>query len=243
MTQADDGFAEYAEVMLWSVRQKNPALDADCIVLTHPSLCPLSAENRTRLEKVWPGVRFQDVDDGPYRRFFTITPPRLHAALLKLEIFRLQGYEKVLFIDADILCMGNLAPLMNLTASFAAAPAGKNRGSKELRKNRMVWRTSLNSGVMLIGEKYRTGKTYAKMIGYHMQSCPTADQDIINRYFRFRPFFCLDHRYNYHAQFFWDGTETDISLLHYAGEKPLQKPDAPRMQPWFAARKSMHEAR
>jgi len=30
--------------------------------------------------------------------------------------------------------------------------------------------------------------------------------------------------------------ETDVRLLHYAGTKPLDAPDLPRMRPWFAAR-------
>jgi hypothetical protein len=50
------------------------------------------------------------------------------------------------------------------------------------------------------------------------------------------------HQYNYHAQFFWNGKNTDgVRILHFAGEKPLEKPELPRMKVWFEEREEMEQ--
>lgn len=238
-TVLNDAFAEYFLVLLFSIRKHNPTLAIPLIVMHSETLSQLSTDNQRRIRAQWPDVTFRLVDEKQYERFFPVTPPRLHAALLKLDTFNLAGFDRVIFLDADMLCLGDLSGLIGLDVPFAAAPAGKDRAKKERMKNSFRWMAGFNSGVMVIGKKHLDGWTYRKLRESPLKPCPTADQDILMRFFRWRRIYCLDHRYNYHAQFFWRGDETDVKILHYAGKKPLEAPGETRMKIWFQYRKEM----
>lgn len=228
----DDAFCEYARVLLFSLRKHNPDLDVPLIVLHSKTLSPLSREHQASIQALWANASFTLVDETPYERFFPFTPPRLHAALLKLETFNLTICDRAVFLDADMLCLGDITPLFALNTPFAACPAGKDRILKEKVANTRR-RIGFNSGVMVIGRRHLDGRTYRNLLASPLRPCPTADQDILNRFFRWKRIHCLDHRYNYHAHFFWNGNETDVKMLHYAGQKPLEAPDEERMQIWF----------
>lgn len=236
VTALDDAFLEYGRVMLASVLKHNPWFDGDVVVLGNSELSPLSEASRRKLKEIVPRVQFREIDAAPYRKYFAEAPKHLHPALLKLATFSLDGYDRVVFIDSDILCLGDIRALFTTNAAFAACPAGKDRAMKE----KLAWRfkrfVGLNSGVLSIGKKYLGPRMHAKLLRY--KSGPCADQDVISRFFRWRGMTCLDHRYNYHAGFFWkgDGSDGDVRLLHFAGDKPLAKPDLPRMKVWFDAR-------
>lgn len=235
----DDAFTEYALVLIASIREKNAWFQEEVAILWNGELSPLSDANKARLQKAYDRLRFIEVDDAPYRKYFPDAPKHLHPAFIKLGLFRLSEYDRVVFIDADILCLGDIQELFTMKTRFAACPAGKNRAMKERLAGRFKRRVGLNSGVMVIGKRYLNEKTHAKILRY--KSGPCADQDVLQRFFRWRGMTVLDHRYNYHAAFFWkgDGTDGDVRLLHYAGDKPLQKPDLPRMTVWFEAKKRL----
>lgn len=232
----DDAFVEYALVLIASIREQNPWFHEEAVVLWNPTLSPLSANNKDRLQRMYDRVRFLEVDALPYEKYFTEAPKHLHPALLKLALFRLGGYDRVVFIDSDILCLGDIRELFTMDVHFAACPAGKDRAMKERLAGKFRRRAGLNSGVMVIGKRYLGENVHRSLLRY--RSGPCADQDVLQRFFRWRGMTCLDHRYNYHAGFFWkgDGSDGDVRLLHFAGEKPLQCPDLPRMKMWFEAR-------
>ena len=239
VTVLNDAFVEYFRVLLFSIRKHNPGFDLPVVILHSRTLSPLSLSQRDQLLSVHANIDFLEVDESPYTSFFPVTPPRLHPALLKLEIFAARGYERLLFLDADMLCLGDLRELFALSVPFAACPAGKDRAKKERLRNDFHRRRGFNTGVMMIGKDHLDGRTYTKLLRQRLAPCPTADQDILNRFFRWKKVYCLDHRYNYHAQFFWKGDETDVKILHYAGAKPLEAPKEDRMKVWFAYREEM----
>jgi hypothetical protein len=105
---------------------------------------------------------------------------------------------------------------------------------KEARAGTVCRRIRINTGVLVIGKRYLNDATQRRLARH--SGGQFADQDVLNHFLRRRSVYCLDHRFNYHAEFFWRGDETDVRLLHYAGTKPLDAPDLPRMRPWFAAR-------
>ncbi|NOS67615.1 MAG: hypothetical protein HOO67_04605 [Candidatus Peribacteraceae bacterium] len=241
-TVLNDPFVEYFCVLLYSIKKHNPHFNLPVKILHSKKLSPLSKENQDRIRNLYPNVEFILVDEEPVKRFFLVTPIRLHPALLKLEIFNLRGYDRVIFLDSDMLCLGDLSNLFNLDVPFAACPAGKNRELKERLANGFHRRIGFNSGVMVIGKEHLDGRTYHALLTSPLKPCPTADQDILMRYFRWKKIYCLDHHYNYHAQFFWKGDEKDVKILHYAGKKPLEEPEEPRMKVWFEYQHAMkHE--
>lgn len=234
-TVLNDAFAEYFRVLLYSIRRHHPGFNLPVRVIHSRTLSPLSEENREKLRTMHPRMEFVLAEDSPYERFFPVTPPHLHPALLKLEAFNLRDCDRVLFLDSDTLCLGDLSELFGLDVPFAACPAGKSREMKERRANTFRRFVGFNSGVMVIGRQHLTGRTYERLLlrSSPLKPCPTADQDILNRFFRWRKIYCLDHRYNYNSAFFWKGDETDVRIVHYTGPKPLVSPREPRMEVWF----------
>jgi hypothetical protein len=234
-TVANDAFTEYALVLLGSIRRRNSWFAGLPLrVFWSPHLAPLSPGNQKRLRQAHPGTTFVSVDGAAYERYRPETPPRLMAALLKLEAFGIRDADRVVFLDADMACLGDLTDLFTLDVDLAACPTGSNRAAKEACAGTIRRRLRINTGVLVIGRRYLNDATQRRLGRY--PSGQFADQDVVNGFLRGRSVYCLDHRFNYHAEFFWRGDETDVRLLHYAGTKPLDVPDLARMRPWFAAR-------
>jgi lipopolysaccharide biosynthesis glycosyltransferase len=234
-TVASDAFTEYAVVLLDSIRRHNPwFVRLPLRVFWSPQLAPLSRVNQERIRQAHAKTTFVEVDGAAYERYRPETPPRLMAALLTLEVFGIRDADRVVFLDADMVCLGDPTELFELDVDLAGCPTGSSRAAKEARAGAFHRRVSVNTGVLVIGRRYLNDATRRRLA-----RCPSgqfADQDVLNRFVRGRSVYCLDHRFNYHAEFFWRGDETDVRLLHYAGTKPLEAPDLPRMRPWFAAR-------
>jgi hypothetical protein len=241
-TVASDAFTEYLLVLLHSVREHNPWFARVPLrVFWSPRLSPLSPRNQEKIGEAHPGAVFIGVDGAAYERYRDRTPPHLTAALLTLEAFGIRDADRVVFLDADLVCLGDLTDLFTLDVDLAACPTGSDRAVKEARAGTFCRRIRINTGVLVIGKRYLNGVTQRRLARY--PSGRFADQDIVNGFLRRRTVYCLDHRFNYHAEFFWRGDETDVRLLHYAGTKPLDAPDLPRMRPWFAARERQRRGR
>ncbi len=233
-----DGFMEYVLVFLFSILKHNPGFSHDLIILHSRTFSPLSQANQDRIRTLYPRVTFLMVDEDQYARF---TPDRrLFAALLKIEAFRIKNYDTVVFLDTDMLCLGDISYLFELDVPFAACPAGKDGVKKDTIANTYRRGQNFNSGVMVIGKPYLSERMHQKILR-GAKSGPHADQEILNPFFRFRRIYCLDHRYNYNAIFFWTGDKTDdpgVKILHFAGEKPLERPELQRMRIWFEYRRA-----
>jgi lipopolysaccharide biosynthesis glycosyltransferase len=239
-TVLNNDFVEYFLVFLHSIRKHNPWFKLPIIIFYSQLRSALSTHNQTRIRKAYKQVEFREVDESKYEHFKKDTPERLLPALFKLETFGIKGHNRVIFLDADMLCLGDISQLFTSDIDFGAVPAGKDRDVKERVANTFRRRVGFNSGVMVIGEKYLNDRTYESLFRY--KSGPCADQDVLNRFFRFRKVYCFPHQYNYHAQFFWNGKNTDdVRILHFAGEKPLEKPELPRMKVWFEEKEEMEQ--
>lgn len=239
VTVVNDKFIDYFEVFFHSLKTHNPWLNCPLTVVWSKKLSPLSDESRKRIESIWPVVRYHEVDETRYRVFLVQTPEHMLPALFTLECFNMPEWDKVVFFDADMLCLGDVSELFKTDVAIGICPSGNDR----IRKHRLAggWhiRAGMNTGVLVLGKKYRNQEVYEKLFTY--KSGQVADQDVLDNYFRWRPVYCFDHKYNYHAQFFWDeyGEMDDVRILHYAGAKPLEHPKEQRMQQWFHYRNSL----
>ena len=95
---------------------------------------------------------------------------------------------------------------------------GSSRAAKEAPAGTFGRRLRINTGVLLIRQRYPERCDAAAASTY--PSGQFADQDVVNGFLGGRSVLYLDHRFNYHAEFFWRGDETDVRLLHYAGTRP-----------------------
>ncbi|MDD4736020.1 MAG: glycosyltransferase [Kiritimatiellae bacterium] len=229
----NDKFIDYFEVFFHSLKKHNTWLKCPLIVIWSKNLSPLSEESRKRIETIWPDVRYHEVDEDQYRVFLVQTPEHMLPALFTLECFSLHDWDKVVFFDVDMLCLGDVSELFKTEVPFGVCPSGGGRTRKQRLAGGYHLRFGLNSGVLVLGRKFRSQEVYNSFFSH--KGGDKADQDVLEHYFRWKPVYCFDHKYNYQSQFFWDeyGAVDDVRILHYAGEKPLAHPQEARMKPWI----------
>ncbi|PWN36799.1 nucleotide-diphospho-sugar transferase [Meira miltonrushii] len=91
------------------------------------------------------------------------------AALTKLHAWRLTGYDKIVFLDADILVLRPITHLFSITSSLAASPD-------------IGWPDAFNSGLMVLTPSLTT---FSAMREFAIQSgsWDGADQGFLNDFF------------------------------------------------------------
>jgi lipopolysaccharide biosynthesis glycosyltransferase len=130
-----------------------------------------------------------------------------------LELFRLTSYEKLLFLDSDILCKGNLDELWRSEEAFLAAP-DLSFYKSEFRHRKSfttadsgpggvdVYERTFNAGVMFLNNARMAKNVYSELLNllrasnYKMVSSGHTDQFLLNQYFEHKVSW-LDSRYNY----------------------------------------------
>ncbi|CCX04543.1 Similar to Glycogenin-2; acc. no. O15488 [Pyronema omphalodes CBS 100304] len=216
-------FTAMAVMLGYSIQKHNDlkAMDAELVLLVRDEGADaVTAENKTRLEKAGWKVRvaeeltFEGVDNGQIRAHHRHN-------LNKLHLWTWTEYEKILFIDADVVCKGSLAELWEMPGDFAAAPD--------------VWWNILvdnrfNSGVIVFRPSMETfHDMIPKMSDPHYHSPNDADQAFLNAYYRFR-YFGLPYKYNYNLVMYqyhrevWDQLWDEAVLVHFTMRKPKPNP-------------------
>lgn len=174
-------------------------------------LClPMDSAKKRRLESM--GIECIDCDviPNPNDDF----DKRFSKIYSKLSVFRLVEYEKVIFIDADILLLGNIDELFRIDSDFAAAPDhGFSRNSDRL-----------NSGLFLLKPSMKTFDDMMEKFS-EVGSYDGSDQGFLNQYFEDR-WLSLDPSFNTLKRVFEvdrDGFDLKkIKVLHFVGKKPWQ---------------------
>lgn len=212
-------FAGLALNLGYSIKKYNDleALDAEMILLVRTEgEDGVSAENITRFEKVgWKvqiaeELEFDQVDTGAIRSWHRHN-------LNKLHIWTWTQYEKIVFIDADVLCKGSMAELFQVPGDIAASPD--------------VWWDVLtdyrfNSGVIVIRPNLEEFRALFKAVSDpNMHSPNDADQAFLNNYYKFR-YFGLPYKYNFNLVMFtyhkeaWNILWDEAVFVHFTVRKP-----------------------
>jgi lipopolysaccharide biosynthesis glycosyltransferase len=241
-TVLNDRFVQYFEVLLRSLLLHNPWFHVPITIFHSKNLSPLSGDNQHVIQRIYPDVYYKEVEEHRYQHFHARTPSHLLPALFTLECFNLTNFQHIVFLDSDMLCLGDISELFTTIVDFGACPGGRNRSFKESLAGSCRRRVAINSGMLVIGGRYINDRTYQAL--FRCQSGQFADQSILNEFFRFQKVYFFHHRYNYHAQFFWNNAErnNDVRLLHFAGIKPLDQPELDQMRIWFEYRNRFNES-
>lgn len=193
------------------------AMDAELILLVRTEGDDgVSAENITRFEKV--GWKVQVAEELEFENVNTNDIRAWHKHNLnKLHIWTWTQYEKVIFIDADVLCKGSFKELLQMPGDFAASPD--------------VWwnievDNKFNSGVIVIRpnlEEFRS--LFDAVSDPKLHSPNDADQAFLNNYYKFR-YFGLPYKYNFNLVMFrfyreiWDELWPEAVFVHFTTRKP-----------------------
>jgi hypothetical protein len=116
----DSNYAAFALMLGWSINQYNPVADLgiDLVLLTLQEVkgelgLGITAENRTRLERVGWKIRAEDHLEIPGVNMSLIVEHRRNN-LNKLKIFGWEEYDKIVFMDADMICKGPIEELFDM---------------------------------------------------------------------------------------------------------------------------------
>lgn len=133
-----------------------------------------------------------------------------------LEIFRLQGYNKVLFLDSDMVVVKSIEEIFKLPGLFYASAQlcyykGKGRNNEtfiaEMKSddNTEIIESPINTGFLLLDGEILTQNHYQKLIEsirpalWKKNDLTYTDELIINQYFKGK-INMIDTRYNYRAR-------------------------------------------
>lgn len=263
-TVTSRGYELGTAVLLSSLAARNPTLDATLVVL-HDGL----GARASRLLSAIPGVELVRVGEALSECLDAVRArhPELRRwakRFYSLEAFALEGFERVLFLDGDVLCMGEAGDLLSTSDGLHACPDRASRGgvlrdavsflpvrADEAGPEAAI--RTFNAGVMLIGGDLLAGGFRDALLAALRETdwsrvrSGHTDQYVLNRVFRDR-WWPLPERYNRFVppEESLEGEREDISdavFLHFVGRS---KPWTGRVGPdWRrsagARRDALHE--
>lgn len=153
---------------------------SDKVVMFAPQISNFSSQNQTTARSIVPDIQFEAIHQPAYCEVeLNSSHPTRRSALLTLEAFRPRDrhYEKIIFFDADMLCINSFSDAVGRTTSdISAVPAGHYRSAS----------TSINTGFFILQfEQFADGMAYRQMINAVKMSTKLPwglDQPIINQW-------------------------------------------------------------
>lgn len=239
-----DSFVVGTLVTIYSFLKHNSWFDGEIVIICRE----LSERNREYLELVYDRIKFFSVNECLLARIDEVTKvfPEFaskQARFYSLETFRLRNYEKVLFLDSDLLVRGSVENLFHLKHQFIACGDGAFYNGRGRRWGRGIEEScgdeeieviydTFNSGFFLVDNSLLIDDVYEGVLNlvdrriYKTPNMKLADQVVLNLYFAGRQHL-VGGEYNYllaHATSIYEKEEinlTDARVLHFNGH---QKP-------------------
>ncbi len=239
VTVTDRNFIKGTMALFYSILKHNKNLDVDFIII-HNDL----NDDHKKILSVFPNVLFIEPNELLLKRINVLgmcIPTYVNAQrkFFNLEIFNLQQYTQVLYLDSDIVCCGGLKPLFENTSyplmvspdrffylnikrdPITFLPCEEEPGQKD---NSCLY--CFNSGMMLINMPLLKKDTFDEMIKllspiiYADIQTGHSDQFLLNRYFH-NTFKFVSGKYNFllhveEEQLKIEGLKKEEAvLLHY----------------------------
>ncbi len=214
-TITDENFLKGTVVLLYSFLQKNSWFKGDIIIISDSLL----SEHKKQLS-TFPNVKFKSIGSELLKRLemlCTYYPnyKAIHRRFFSLEAFDLSEYNKVLYLDSDILCCASAKDFFyQKEYPLIAAPDFQyylNNGRKKdtfipveqvNKEDSNIFKKVFNSGVMLINNRLLEKHTYTGLLKLlnpifyiNLQTSHT-DQFLLNHFFEDKVN-CSDYRYNF----------------------------------------------
>jgi len=247
VTSTDDKFSIGCALLLYSL-SKNMSIFGDCDVKV--LYTNLSQENKNLIKRVCPKVVFETPKNFDYcKGIKTLYGDSNQDTYLCLEAFKESDYDRVAYIDTDMLCIGDISDIFSEQLDYSIMACA---GTKSINKNPTHYKhgiSKFNAGFIVIGkENLKNSKTYNDLIWLvenakntkqgnyyrvlHKKSLTFNDQDAIKIYWQKRPVFILPDWYNFknfgHGPKEQDFKKTDdifrenlknIKIIHYSGKR------------------------
>jgi lipopolysaccharide biosynthesis glycosyltransferase len=242
-TVTSENYFQWTMTMLYSFQKCNPWFQGDIVVICKDLPAEMISDLNffARVKIMEPSADLLHQID-----LLAIEVPKfknLGARFFSLEIFRLRNYDKLLFLDSDMVVVKSIGEIFHLPDLFYASAQlcfykGKGRNGTtfiaELHDNKLpdFLENPINTGFMLLDGKILNQNHYQLLIDlikpalWSRNNLTYTDELIINQYFNTK-ISLLDTSYNYRtraARMIKDKehiTIEDARIIHfYAGFKP-----------------------
>jgi len=219
-TLLDDKFVIGAEVFLKSFLHFNPWFSDEFIILDNG----ISEANKKMLNSYYNGVKFKKINKKMYANVnMRRTHEKLQATYYTLEIFSLYDYDRITFIDMDVVVLDDIKPVFDCKDDIAGCKA------YNAKEDRLA--NTINSGVFTINGDSLKRNVYNGLIRKAHRGYSMPDQKVINGFFADKIGY-LNKRYNVEKRMQhsvkYEKVYEEAKILHYVATKPWEfdKPNA-----------------
>ena len=216
----NDRYIPGLKVLLYSIKQHNPDFDYPFKIYFNNDI---SEDNQKLIKDLYPHIIFES----------NSTFSHLKTWFMCLLPFKETEYDKVIFIDADILCLGDVSHLINYDCQHFSACLDVNM--------KIFWNTQFNmpsfhefnTGLFVIPKRLLTDGMKPTnifndllILANKYPDAKLGDQTILNRYFAHKTITKLPGKYNAKKEIFsrqkYRHEQHDVRFLHFNGaDKPF----------------------
>jgi lipopolysaccharide biosynthesis glycosyltransferase len=170
-----DDYADGAAVMIKSFLDNNTWYSDEIIVICWGQL---SAEQKRRIGSLSQKIIFHEIDERAYstakvdgRRKWNYVPAT------RFAMFKLLGYDRLVYLDADVVVVGDIQELFDTPASFAACRLKLGMGF-ELRNQ-----GGFDAGVFTVGSEFISEYVHDALVYIATGHQWSGNQVVLNLYF------------------------------------------------------------
>ena len=178
----------------------------------------LNKKSKNRIHSLYKNVSYRTPDVEKYSKIdLSITIKELSATYFKLDIFAFTEYDRIVFIDSDVLVLGDISELFSFSKGDMGACSTYRRKTDSLEG-------TINSGVMVLNKPVINNGVYDSLVEEAQKGFSLPDQETINNIIGPR-IVRLDKKYNMEKRMYkskkfnWK----DAVILHYVSHKPWYK--------------------
>jgi lipopolysaccharide biosynthesis glycosyltransferase len=228
VTVLNDSYILGALTTFYSVLKHTSNFNSDIIILDWGEL---NDTNKQKLKNLYNKVIFKPLDIPFYEKceYDTFDRKWTYNCNYRFDIFCLEEYDKVIFIDSDFLNLTSIEPLFNLKEDFSVVkgiteyvPQYKGTGC-------------FDAGLMVVGKRYLKSRVRDELIKLSLSPAPplktgstlwASDEPILNTYFEKMDKNFISQQYNFLTSLLTK--ETDIYNNNFQFNGPLK--------PWMSTR-------
>jgi len=248
-TAANDRFLDGVVTWLYSLHKNGGNIkNYPLYVIYSDKWCPLSEYSQNIIRNCWKEVVFHKANEADYKGInFSIADTffakknenkdaREHygkCIYLKMEAFKIgQKFDRLVWMDNDMLCLGDVEYLFNLNYEFAAAKKGKIEECDVPFINQVRHKKHyFNAGLYVATGQYLTPWFFDSLFETARKGHEGADQGAMHEWFNEHKaeVYMIEPRYNLNKGNITEWPTSiypnfrDVHMLHLTGKKPWEK--------------------
>jgi lipopolysaccharide biosynthesis glycosyltransferase len=202
-------------VFIRSILKNNTWFNYDYILFCEENI---TEENKKALLTDYARFQFKQINFEEYNnlkfsgnRLWRINPGN------RYEIFKIRGYDKIVFFDVDMLCLGDISEVFNTAGDFLACYTPLT----DIKK--IGFKDGFNCGVMVIDKKFLTQETIDGLKSITQKKKFLGNQAAFNIYFK-NYYKLLPQKYFETTPLLTLSSYRNACIIHFCGAiKPWQE--------------------